>query len=88
MHRSHAPPGPRHDTGTEARHRNQRPRPEAFMSMKDIIFFNKKIDLKTREQLYLQIPLNIVLLGCDSSALKQSHLDKLTAFHHKCAYGS
>jgi hypothetical protein len=27
----------------------------------------------------------IVLWGCDSSALKQSHLDKLTAFHHKCA---
>jgi hypothetical protein len=52
--------------------------------MKDI-FFNKKIDLKTRKQLYLQIPLSIVLWGCDSSALKESHIDKLTAFHHKCA---
>jgi hypothetical protein len=57
---------------------------KAFMSMKDI-FFNKKIDLKTRKQLYLQIPLNIVLWGCDSSALKSSHIAKLTAFHHKCA---
>jgi hypothetical protein len=34
---------------------------------------------------HLQIPLNIVLWGCDSSTLKQSHLDKLTAFHHTCA---
>jgi hypothetical protein len=33
---------------------------KAFMSMRDI-FFNRKIDLKTRKQLYLQIPLNIVL---------------------------
>jgi hypothetical protein len=57
---------------------------KAFVSMKDI-FFDRKIDLKTRKQLYLQIPLNIVLWGCDSSALKQSHLDKLTAFHHKGA---
>jgi hypothetical protein len=31
---------------------------KAFMSMKDI-FFNRKIDQKTRKQLYLQIPLNI-----------------------------
>jgi hypothetical protein len=57
------------------------------MSMKDI-FFNKKIDLKTRKQLYLQIPLNIVLWGCDSSALKKSHSTSsphFTAFHHKCA---
>jgi hypothetical protein len=31
------------------------------------------------------IPLNMVLWGCDASALKQSHLDKLSAFHQKCA---
>jgi hypothetical protein len=31
----------------------------SFMSRKDI-FFSKKIDLWTRKQLYLQIPLNII----------------------------
>jgi hypothetical protein len=28
--------------------------------------------------------MNIVLRGCNSLALMQSHLDKLTAFDHKC----
>jgi hypothetical protein len=48
------------------------------------IFFDKKVDLRTRKQLYMQIPMNIALKGCDSWSLKASYFAKLTTAHHKC----
>jgi hypothetical protein len=54
------------------------------MAMNDI-FFDKKISLGTRKQLYMQIPMNVALCGCDSWALNATHTAKLATLHHKCA---
>jgi hypothetical protein len=56
----------------------------SFMSLKDI-FFNKKIHMRTRKQLYVQTPMNLGQWKCDSWAMKATHIAKLTRFHHKCA---
>jgi hypothetical protein len=36
-------------------------------------------------KLYMAIPVNILLWGCDSWALSSSHFKKLAAFHNRCA---
>jgi hypothetical protein len=46
---------------------------------------DKKITLRTRKTLCMQIPMNVALWGCDSWALTATHIAKLTTFHHKCA---
>ena len=44
---------------------------------------NRKISLDIHSQLYLAITVNILLWGCDSWALKQNQLAKLSSFHNR-----
>jgi len=57
---------------------------QAWHSMKSVLM-NKNIDKDIRKKLYMAIPVNILLWGCDSWALSSSHLKKLAAFHNSCA---
>jgi len=66
------------DIDVQARIRKAR---AGFAMMKPILL-NRRLSLKLRVQLYLQIPLNIALWGCDSWALKEDHLRQLRRFHH------
>jgi curved DNA-binding protein CbpA len=44
---------------------------------------NPFIDLKTKHSFFLAIPINLLLWGCESWALKESALKKLDAFLHR-----
>ena len=57
---------------------------KAWHSMQSVLT-DKSINKDIRKKLYLAIPVNILLWGCDSWALSSSHLKKLATFHHKCA---
>ena len=57
---------------------------QAWHSMKSVLM-NKNIDKDIRKKLYMAIPVNILLWGCNSWALSSSHLKKLAAFHNSCA---
>ena len=46
-------------------------------------FRNKYVNLRTKFLIYLAIPINIALWGCESWALTQALTDRLSAFHHK-----
>ena len=55
----------------------------AFKKLHSILS-DKTIDLSTRRALYLAMPINILLSGCESWALSAKHFDKLEKFHNKC----
>lgn len=55
----------------------------AFAMMRPVLK-NHRLRLELRVQLYMQIPMNIVLWGCDSWALREDHIRKLDRFHHDC----
>jgi hypothetical protein len=44
---------------------------------------NPYIDLKTKHSFFLAIPINLVLWGCESWALKESTFQKLDSFLHR-----
>jgi hypothetical protein len=46
-------------------------------------FRNKAVDMDTKRQIFLAIPANTALYGCESWALKAHHRRKLTSFYHK-----
>eukprot|EP00956_Cyclotella_meneghiniana_P019936 scaffold34652_cov36-Cyclotella_meneghiniana.AAC.1 len=53
------------------------------MGMLKNFWDNPSIDLYTKHLFYLAIPINLLLWGCESWALKKSSLKKLEAFHHR-----
>ena len=55
-----------------------------FSTLGKTIFRNQKINLEIRSCLYLATTVDILLWGRDSWALRESHLTKLSTFHHKC----
>ena len=57
---------------------------KAFGALQSV-FNNRNISKTIRVQLYLAIPVNILLWGCASWAISSQGLKKLQAFHHKCA---
>jgi hypothetical protein len=46
-------------------------------------FLNKAVDLFTNKLIFLAIPVNTVLRGCESWALKAQHINKLQVFFHQ-----
>ena len=44
---------------------------------------NPYADLKAKKQVFLAIPANLLLWGCETWALRQSHIDKLNVFWHR-----
>jgi hypothetical protein len=44
---------------------------------------NPYTDLRTKHQIFLAIPANLLLWGCETWALRQSHINKLNAFWHR-----
>ena len=46
-------------------------------------FLNKAVDLFTKKLIFLAIPVNTVLHGCESWALKAQHINKLQVFFHR-----
>lgn len=44
---------------------------------------NDNIDMKTKYLFFLAIPINLLLWGCESWALKESAFDKLDVFIHR-----
>ena len=53
------------------------------MGMLKNFWDNPFIDLYTKYLFYLAIPINLLLWGCESWALKKSSLLKLESFHHR-----
>jgi hypothetical protein len=51
------------------------------------IFFNKKDRLADSQAIVSADSIEHCFIGVDGSALKQSHLDKLSTFHHKLVLG-
>ena len=49
------------------------------------VFKNRRIKAKLRAQLYLQTTVSVVLSGCETWALKDTHKKLLSRFHHDCA---
>jgi hypothetical protein len=45
-------------------------------------FLNKAVDLHTKTMIFLAIPVNNVLHGCESWSLKADHIQKLGVFYH------
>ena len=54
-----------------------------FNALGQSIFRNRRISLDIRCQLYLAITVNILLWGCDSWALKESQITRLSSFHNR-----
>ena len=50
-----------------------------------VIFKDKRIARFIKVEAYVALVINTLLYGCDSWALKQCHIQKLAAFHNKCA---
>jgi hypothetical protein len=48
-------------------------------------FFRSSADLKTKRQIFLAIPVNTALYGCESWALTEEHRKRITGFYHKAA---
>jgi len=46
-------------------------------------FKNEHVNLRTKHLIYLAIPVNILLWGCESWGCAKSHMKKVAAFHHK-----
>ena len=46
-------------------------------------FKNDHVNLRTKYLIYLAIPINILLWGCESWGCAKSHIKKMSAFHHK-----
>ena len=46
-------------------------------------FWNSHADLETKRMIFLAIPVNTVLYGCESWGLTEKHKGKLTAFFHR-----
>jgi len=44
---------------------------------------NPYADLKAKKQIFLAIPANLLLWGCETWALRQSHINKLNVFWHR-----
>jgi len=44
---------------------------------------NPYADLKAKKLIFLAIPANLLLWGCETWALRQSHIDRLNAFWHR-----
>ena len=44
---------------------------------------NDNIDMKTKYLFFLAIPINLLLWGCESWALKETAFDKLDVFIHR-----
>ena len=53
------------------------------MGMLKNFWDNPFIDLYTKHLFYLAIPVNLLLWGCETLALKKSFLLKLESFHHR-----
>ena len=47
------------------------------------VWNNPHFDIYHKHTLFLEIPINLLLWGCKSWALKEANLDKLDAFLHK-----
>jgi hypothetical protein len=58
---------------------------KAYQSMGMLynLWNNKFVDKRTKYLFFLTIPVNLLLWGCKSWALRESLLDKLDAFIHK-----
>ena len=56
----------------------------AFSALKHRLFSNKNISRNLRLRLYLSIPLNLLLWGCECWAMKESDICKLKWFHRRC----
>lgn len=56
----------------------------AFALMKNNILCNKRVHLQLRLQLYLAIPINLLLWGCESWAFTAEHKRKIRGFHWRC----
>ena len=54
---------------------------KAFQAMLPKVFRNSSISLKVKRMLYMAIPLNLLLWGCESWALKDSDWKFLQVFH-------
>ena len=46
------------------------------------LFGSNQVSLQVKKMMYLAIPLNTVLWGCETCSIKKSDLKKLEAFHH------
>jgi hypothetical protein len=53
------------------------------MGMLYNLWNNKFVEKRTKYLFFLDIPVNLLLWGCESWALRESLLDKLNAFIHK-----
>ena len=56
----------------------------AAMTAMAKLFQNKNIDVCDKRKFYQSIPLNLLLWGCETWALKDSLVAKLRTFHLKC----
>jgi hypothetical protein len=57
---------------------------KAWNAMRSVLL-DKHTHIDICRKLYMVIPVNILLWGCDSWALLSSHFKKLAAFHNRCA---
>ena len=48
------------------------------------VLLNRRINLKLRSRLFLQIPVNVALWGCTSWAIQAGPLDRLKKWYYKC----
>ena len=57
---------------------------KSFGSLRKVLC-DRNIDKKIRAQIYLAIPISILLWSCEAWAIGQGHIKSLATFHHKCA---
>ena len=53
-----------------------------YMGLLFHVFASRDISLKVKQLIYITGPLNTLLWGCETWAMKQSILTKVEAFHH------